>query len=76
MKREDVGDRRVELQARQRPRRTRELQARLLQMIEIEVRVAERVNKFARLIAGHLRHHDSEQRIGSNVERHAEKHVG
>ncbi len=75
-KRKDVGDRRIELQARQRARRARELQARLLQMVEIEVRVAKRVDELARLIAGHLRYHDGEQRVGGNIERHAEKDVG
>ena len=46
-KREDVGHRRIEPHVRQRARRARQLQPRLLEMIEIEVRVAERVDEFA-----------------------------
>src|SRR4051795_4856380 len=55
-KREDISDRRIELQLRQRPRRARELQACLLQVIEIKVCVAERMDELARLIASHLRY--------------------
>src|SRR5215470_17977903 len=51
-KRENVGHGRVEMQARKRARRARELQARLLQMIEIEVRISKRMDEFARLITG------------------------
>ncbi len=49
--REQVGHRRIEQHARQRARRARELQPRLLEMIEIEVRVAERVDELAGLRA-------------------------
>ena len=35
----------------------------------------ERVHEVTGLEAGHLRHHHGQQRIGRNVEGHAEKHV-
>ncbi len=57
-------------------RRARKLQARLLEMVEIEVRVAEGVDELAGLQPGHLRHHHGEQRVGRDVERHAEENVG
>ena len=59
-----------------RIRWTRQLLARLIQMIEIEMRVAESVNELARLQARDLRDHQREQRIGCNVERHAEENIG
>ena len=40
------------------------------------MRVAERVDEFAGLQAGHLRHHHRQQRIGGDVEGHAEEDVG
>ena len=49
--REQVGRRRIDQHARQSPRRARELQPRLFEMIEIEMRVAERVDEFAGLAA-------------------------
>src|ERR1041384_823902 len=37
--------------------------------------IAERVDKFTRLQPANLGDHHSEQGIGSNIERHAEKHI-
>ena len=45
-------------------------------MVEVEVRVAQRKDEFARLEIRHLRHHQREQRVGGDVERHAEEKVG
>ena len=45
-------------------------------MIEIKVRVAERVHELTGLKPGHLRHHQRQQRVGGDVERHAEEDVG
>src|ERR1700722_15062785 len=70
-----LGGRR-EPQGRQLARRPRELEPRLLEMVEVEVRIAERVDELARRQIGHLRDHQGEQRIGRDVERHAEKDVG
>ena len=61
---------------RERAWQARQLQPRLLEMIEIEVRIAERVDELARLVAGDLRDHQGQQRVGGDVERHAEKNVG
>ena len=49
MEREEVLHRRIEPHVRQRARRARELQARLLEMVEVEVRVAEGVDELAGL---------------------------
>src|SRR5215475_4115559 len=68
---EQVGDRRIEAHARQGSGRALELQPRLLEMVQVEVGVAEGVDKLAWLEAGHLRHHQRQQRIGGDVERHA-----
>src|SRR6266853_1693827 len=72
---EDVPYRRVEPHARQRPRRASELLSRLLHMVRVEVRIAEGMHEFARLQLTYLRHHQREQRIGSDVERHTEENV-
>ena len=40
------------------------------------MRVAEGVDELAGLQAGDLRHHHGQQRIGGDVERHAEEDVG
>ena len=61
---------------RQRIGPARELLARLVEMIQIEMRIAESVDELARLQTGHLRHHHREQRIGRDVERHAEEDIG
>src|SRR5262245_57212326 len=57
-------------------RRAGELLARLLEMVQVEMRVAEGVNELAGLQAGHLCDHEGEQRVGGDIERHAEKDVG
>ena len=73
---EDVLHRRIEPQRRQRLRRARQLQMRLLEMIEIKMRVAEGVDELAGLKPGHLRDHHGQQRVGGDVERHAEEDIG
>ena len=45
-------------------------------MVEIKVRVAERVHELAGFKPGHLRNHQRQQRVGGDVERHAEEDVG
>ena len=44
-------------------------------MVRIEVSVAQTMNEIAGLEVRHLRHHHGQQRIGRDVEGHAEKHV-
>ena len=74
--REQVLRRRIDVHGWQRPRLARELPPRLFQMVEIKVRIAERVDKDSRFESGHLRDGKRQQRIGGDVERHANKYVG
>ena len=64
---------RVQFHLRQGTRLARELKFRLLQMIRVKVQVAKRVDERSRLQTADLRHHQREQRIGSDVEWHTEK---
>ena len=41
----------------------------------INMRVAQRMHKLARLKPGNLRHHHCQKRIRGNIERHPQKHV-
>ena len=52
------------------------MQGDLLAVIQIDVRIAERVDELAGNEPGHLRDHHREQRIGCDVERNAQKDVG
>src|SRR5215831_14683202 len=60
----------------QRQWRARELQIRLLEMIEVQVAVAPGPYELARLEIALLREQVGEERIARDVERHAEKEVG
>ena len=51
------------------------MQARLLQVVEIEVRVAQGKHELPGLERSNLGHHEREQRVRSDVERHAEEKV-
>src|SRR5580765_8645571 len=73
---EDRGHRGVQGHGGQRPRLARELEAGLLDMVRIEVDVAEGEDELAGLKLAHLSDHERQQRVGSDVERHAEKDVG
>ncbi len=73
---ENILDLGIDYHLRQPARLTPELCAHLVEMIMIDVRVAESVYKLARLETGHLCHHHEQQRVGGNVERHPEKTVG
>jgi hypothetical protein len=59
---------RIEAQLRQMPRLARELEARLLQVVQVEMRIPEGMDEIAGLQARGLRHHMREQRIGRDVE--------
>ena len=67
---------RIQLHRGERARSSRELQARLFQMVEIEMRVARSVNEVARAESSHLRHHLQEKCIRSNVERYSQERIG
>ncbi len=73
--REQVADIGIQAQRRQRPRRARQLLARLLEVVRIQVRIAQRVHEIADAQAGGLRHHVGQQRVAGDVERHAEEDV-
>src|SRR5947209_19106067 len=45
-------------------------------MVEIDVSVSKGMNEFAGRETRHLRHHQGEERVRSDVERNAEKNVG
>src|SRR5256714_11594187 len=62
-------------QLRQRERRARELQVRLLEMIQVQVAVAAGPDELAGLQIALLREQVREQRVAGDVERYAEKHV-
>ena len=66
----------VELQAGQRARLAGQLQPGLVEVVEVEVGVAEGVHEVARLEVADLGHHHRQQRVGGDVERHAEEDVG
>ena len=59
----------------QRTRLAFKLLAGLRQVVQVQVRIAERVDEFARFQAGHPRDHHRQQRVRGDVERHAQKHV-
>ncbi len=48
----------------------------MLEMIEIKMRITQRMDEIARLVAGHLRHHLREQRIRCDIEWHTKKNIG
>src|SRR3954469_1222598 len=66
----------VEAHAREGARAAGELLARLLEVVEVEMSVAEGEDELAGLEAGHLRDHQGEERVRGDVERHAEEEVG
>ena len=47
----------------------------LVDVDDINLSVAACPDEFARLEPGLLRHHHGEQRVGGDIERHAEEHV-
>ena len=69
------GDRGVEHQRGQRPRLPRELETGLLEVVEVEVRVAEGVHEVADPEVGHLGDHVGQQRVAGDVERNTEEQV-
>ena len=71
VERVELGHRRVEPQRRQRPRLAGQLQPGLVEVVAVEVRVAERVHEVADLEAGDLGDHVGQQGVRRDVERHA-----
>ena len=73
---EDRADIGIDFKPRQRARRAGQLQVGLLQVVEVEVRIAEGVYEVAGFQACHLRHHQGQCSVACDVEGHAEEHVG
>ena len=73
---EDVLHIGVDAHGRQRPRVTGELQAHLVEVVLVDMRVAEGVHKVARLEVADLRHHHRQQGVAGNIEWHAQEDVG
>ena len=67
---------RVDFHPRQLARLARQLQSCLLKVVEIEMRVAGRIDKVARLQVTHLCHHHGQQRIGGDIKWYAQEGVG
>ena len=65
----------IEPHARQGAALAGELQAGLLEVVGVEVEVAERVNERAGLEAADLSNHEREERVGGNIKGYAEKEV-
>src|SRR5689334_10600488 len=72
---EQLAPRGIQTHARERARWTSQLLASLLEVVEVEVRVAERQDELTGLQVGDLRDHQRKKRVGGDVERHAEEEV-
>ena len=73
---EDGGDVGIELHRGERIGFARDLLSRLVEVVEIKVRVAERVDEIAGQEAAGPRDHQGEKRIRCDIERDAEEDVG
>ena len=73
---EDVVNLRIYPHCWQRPRVAGKLQLYLLKVIIIYVQIAKGVDELAQLQVADLRNHHCQERIGCDVERHAQKSVG
>ena len=71
----DVLDVWVHTEHGEGPRRPFQLCLQWLDVVVVHMRVAHRVDEFARLEAAHLRHHARQERVGGDVEGHAETHI-
>ena len=66
----------VDLHLWQGSRLAGELEAGLLEVVAVEVGIAEGVDEFAGREAAYLRHHHGEQGVAGDVEGYAEEDVG
>ena len=69
----NVFDARIQFHSRQRSTFPSQLFARLVEVIVVEMQVAEGVNEIARRKTDNLCDHHGEQRVARDVERHPEK---
>ena len=73
--RENVFHVGIELQGRERARLTGKLAGDLLEVIAVNVRIAERVDEIADSEPADLRDHVREKRVARDIERHAEEQI-
>ena len=73
---EDIGHVGVDLHLRRRQGVTGQLLVRLVQVVQVQVGIAQGVHEFARLQAGDLGHHQGEQGVGGDVEGNPQENVG
>lgn len=73
---EDVLHLWVDAHSWQLARLAAELQMHLVEVVEVDVRVASRVDEIAWLEAADLCHHHTEQGVGGDIERYAKEAVG
>ncbi len=66
----------IDHKAGQRARFAGKLEARLVEVVEVEVGIARRMHELARLEATHLRHHREQEGVAGDVERHTQERVG
>ena len=71
----DVFDRRIQFHPRQRPEISRELFARLFEMVVVKMQIAKGVDEIARHEVGDLSYHHREQCVACDVERNTEEKI-
>src|SRR5947207_2559532 len=71
----DVFNPGIQFHPRQGSTVASELFAGLVEMVLVEMQIAEGVNEIARGKINSLRHHHREKRVGSDIERHPEKQI-
>ena len=72
----DAVDVAIDDEARGFARGAGELGLNLLHMVGIDVRVAHGVDELPRFVARHMGEHFQQERVGGDVEGHAEEHIG
>ena len=76
MKPENVIDVGIDAHCRQPSRLARKLESHLLEVVVVDMGITERVDKLAGFQLCHLRHHQEEKGVGSDVEWHPKEDVG
>ena len=72
----DGANFRIDFHSRQWPGGSGQLGFHLFEVIDVEVKIAESVNEVTRLEITYLRHHEGQERIGSDVEWDSQKQIG
>lgn len=72
---ENVTHLRIEFHLRERTKFARQLQSHLIEMIVVDMRIAERMDKLSCFEPGNVRNHLQQQRVRSDVERHSEENI-